>query len=467
MFYTFTLSLVSLFLFMIRSLIDPIDFLILPFYLFLFYRVAKFFQKKYYSNDSQTAKIFMWGFWIKIFSALLFTMVTEYYFKNGDTYIYSEEGSKLFKWILQKGANFSYIFSPATDFENLKNIYADPDNSGFAGTEGNFMPIRFIVIFSFFCFNKYMILSVFFSLFSFIGLWKLYQSFIFFYPDLKKELAVAFLFLPSVLFWGSSVLKDPICIGCMGWLLNSFVNILFKKRPVLLNSIIIIFAGFIIYLTKAYILVAFLIAIILWLAGALKQKIPSKTIRKLVFPFLLAFAFFAIIFLLDNIQEALGNYALDTFAENVKFNQLNYAASEAAGGGSYFQIGDFDASLTGMLRIAPKVINATFFRPYLWESKNIMMLFSALESLVLMGFTFYTIVKLRFFKFWGIIFAEPMVLLCFAFSILFGFSVGITTPNFGTLMRYKIPCIPFFVAMIIIAKNIGIPKKPTVTALAD
>jgi len=446
---------------MIIPLINPFDYLILPLYLILFYKIAKYFQQAYYKEDPETARLFLLGFWVKIFSAVLFTMVTEYYFKNGDTYLYYEEGSKLFKWTLQNSSNASYIFSPASDFDNLKTLYGDPDNPGFTASEGNFMPIRFIALFSFLCFNKYIILAVIFSLFSFTGLWKIYRSFVYFYPGLKKSLALAFLFLPSVLFWGSSVLKDPICIGCLGWILSSFVNILYKKGSWLQNGIIIIFAGFIIYLTKAYILVAFVIGLILWLAGVLKQKIPSQTIRRLVFPVLLTVTALGILLLLDTVQEALGQYALDNFAENVKFNQLNYAASETAGGGSYFEIGDIDPSLNGMLRVAPKVINATFFRPYLWESKNIMMLFSALESLVLLSFAVYTIIKLRFFRFWWIIFSEPMVLLSFTFSIIFGFAVGITTPNFGTLMRYKIPCIPFFVAMLIIAKYIGTLQKPT------
>ena len=38
--------------------------------------------------------------------------------------------------------------------------------------------------------------------------------------------------------------------------------------------------------------------------------------------------------------------------------------------------------------------------------------------------------------------------MCFIFSITFAFAVGITTPNFGTLVRYKIQCMPFYIAML-------------------
>ena len=36
------------------------------------------------------------------------------------------------------------------------------------------------------------------------------------------------------------------------------------------------------------------------------------------------------------------------------------------------------------------------------------------------------------------------------FSLFFSFSVGLTTSNFGSLVRYKIPAIPFYVASLFI-----------------
>jgi hypothetical protein len=440
-------------------LITTGDYLLLPIYLILFYRIARYYRNKKLLTEPDVAKLFTWAFSFKIISALAFAFVTEYYFKNGDTYIYFEEGSKLFNWILKKGSNVSYIFTSARDFEELKSLYADPDNPGFASNEGNFMPIRFIALLSFFSFNKYLVISIFFSLFSFSGLWKLYQSFSFFYPALKKQLALAFLFIPSVLFWGSSVLKDPICIGCIGWILAGFVNIFFKGKSRSKNLPFIFIACFILYLTKGYIMLALAVSIVFWLVAALKEQIPYKTLRDLMFPFLLLTTLLSIYFLLDNIQESLGQYALDNFAESVKFNQMNYAASEDAAGGSYFDIGEIDPTPLGMLKLAPKVINATFFRPYVWESKNIMMLFSAMESMLLMIFTLYVFYKLRFFRFFKAILNQPLLLQCFVFSIILGFAVGITTPNFGTLMRYKIPCIPFFTAMLFIALYTGVKKN--------
>ena len=42
------------------------------------------------------------------------------------------------------------------------------------------------------------------------------------------------------------------------------------------------------------------------------------------------------------------------------------------------------------------------------------------------------------------ILTDPLIMYCFLFSFVFAIFVGASTLNFGTLVRYKIPCLPFF-----------------------
>ena len=95
--------------------------------------------------------------------------------------------------------------------------------------------------------------------------------------------------------------------------------------------------------------------------------------------------------------------------------------------------------------MAPAAIVATFYRPFLWESKKLSTLLSSVESLLLMIFTLYVMFKVGFIKFFVTIFRSPIVLYCFLFALIFGLFVGATTLNFGSLVRYKIPAMPFYV----------------------
>ncbi|MFT6828639.1 MAG: hypothetical protein ACI9GZ_003758, partial [Bacteroidia bacterium] len=48
-----------------------------------------------------------------------------------------------------------------------------------------------------------------------------------------------------------------------------------------------------------------------------------------------------------------------------------------------------------------------------------------------------------------VVFDDPFLVFCLIFSILFAFAVGVSTANFGTLMRYKIPMMPFFLILLL------------------
>lgn len=43
---------------------------------------------------------------------------------------------------------------------------------------------------------------------------------------------------------------------------------------------------------------------------------------------------------------------------------------------------------------------------------------------------------------------SPLLLFSLIFALFFAFSVGLTTSNFGSLVRYKIPCEPFYLGML-------------------
>jgi len=85
-------------------------------------------------------------------------------------------------------------------------------------------------------------------------------------------------------------------------------------------------------------------------------------------------------------------------------------------------------------------------------------LFSSLESLGLLILTVVIFFKKRTYFFRALL--DPNILFCMVFSLTFAFAVGISTFNFGTLARYKIPLLPFYaLALICIANYENRDKK--------
>jgi hypothetical protein len=132
------------------------------------------------------------------------------------------------------------------------------------------------------------------------------------------------------------------------------------------------------------------------------------------------------------------------------FQNNHYSAEgNTEGTGSGYSLGDYDADIFGLLKVFPAAVNVTLFRPYLWEIRNPVMILAALESFVILVFTLNLFFfRVRFFEAIRILFNSPFVLMCFCFSILFAFSVGFSSYNFGALVRYKIPCMPFYIAFL-------------------
>ena len=172
-------------------------------------------------------------------------------------------------------------------------------------------------------------------------------------------------------------------------------------------------------------------------------------------PFMVCLIIVSSYFMVVKVSEDDARYSVTKIAETARITAYDIRYFTGRDAGSGYSLGELDGTFSSMFRLAPQAINVTLFRPYIWEVINPLMFISALESLALILFVLFTLVKnnvsiLTIFRNHNIAFA-------LAFSIVFAFGVGISTYNFGTLARYKIPLLPFFIAALVISN--GILKK--------
>ncbi|MEO6455684.1 MAG: hypothetical protein ABIN97_16505, partial [Ginsengibacter sp.] len=113
------------------------------------------------------------------------------------------------------------------------------------------------------------------------------------------------------------------------------------------------------------------------------------------------------------------------------------------------------SSIGGILKFIPQGLVNVFFRPYPWEITNVLMIFTVLENLVFIFLFIKALVKTRLFT-KKLFVNKNYQAFAILFSITLAFIVGISTFNFGTLVRYKIPFLPFWASFLLI-----ISKKST------
>lgn len=419
-----------------------VDFLLVPFYIFFLYLFFRHRRKKY--TDLLLQKYHRQGFWIKIIASILFVLYYSYLTSGDSTVLYHSEGNNLYHLILKDASNFKYIFKSGKEFD--LSLVDNPYNKGYFREEGNFMVIRLDALLSFISFGSYAIINLFFACLAFSGLWKLYLFFYEQYPKLHKQFAISILYFPTLAFWSAGLLKDSLCIAAIGWLTYGLYDLLFKKKSLLKNCFIIFVSAYFLSVLKVYILLAYVPFFVFFIILKNIQNIKFTFFRYLFAPFLIAVSVYAFTQTLSAYNDDLGVYAVEDLTSSI--SHLNHVIEKRTGredAASNFSLGtQFDGTFNGLLKIAPAAVGTTFFRPFIWEAHKISQLMAAMESLLLMFFTLYIILKAGPFRFIKWIFKEPLIMYCFLFAVIFGLFVGASTLNFGTLVRYKIPCLPFY-----------------------
>ncbi len=433
-----------------------LDIILFPVYVYIFYFIFAFRRRSL--PDQRLKQYQKYGFWVKIICTIAITIFNVYISPGDSTTLYYPEGYNIYRLILKDSDNIKWLFSRGSEFD--LNLVAGYGTSGYFRSEANFFVIRLVAIFSFFCFGAYSVIQLFFSMIAFTGIWKLFRFFYELYPRLHKKMAIAILFLPTLAFWSSGVLKDPICMGMLGWMTHAVYAGFYKKHHVVKNTAIAVLSALILSTVKPYILFAYIPFFILYLILRNIHIISNPVVKAITIIFISVISISGFIIMSERLQEEMGNFAIEKLSESIQYQQKNFI-NMADRAESSFSLGiEYDGSVGSLLQMAPAAINATLFRPYLWESKKVSTLLSSLESLTIMLFTLFVFFKVGPFNFVKTIFKDPMVMFCFFFSVLFALFIGATTLNFGTLVRYKIPCMPFYViAMVLIYERWHSHKK--------
>jgi len=418
------------------------DFILLPVYIFILYLFFRSKRKKY--ADPLLQKYHRQGFWIKIIASILFILYYSYLTLGDTTVLFHCEGNNLYHLILKDPSNFKYIFKPGKEFD--LSLVNNPFNKGYFRDESNYMIIRLDTIFSFFCFGSFAVISLFFAALAFSGLWKLYLFFYEQLPRLHKQFAISILYFPTLAFWSAGLLKDSLCIAALGWLTYGLYNLLYKKKSLFKNVLIIFISAYFLTIIKVYILLAYVPFFILFIILKNLQHIKFKLFRYFFAPLLIGLSMYAFTQTLTAYNDDLGAYAVEDLTSSISnLNRVIESRTGREDAASNFSLGsEFDGSFRGLIKIAPLAVGTTFFRPFIWEAHKISQLMAALESLLLMFFTLYILLKAGLLRFIKWIFKDPLLMYCFLFAVVFGVFVGASTLNFGTLVRYKIPCLPFF-----------------------
>ena len=431
-----------------QEIITIYDYILLPFYLILFYLVVRRKAKKY--NGTPLKKFLLLSFWLHMFGAILLAMLMQYYYGYGDSFGYYTGGDILREMISKDISAVQYFFVSGIEMKAAADAlgYSERVPITMIGDANAFI-MKTSTILSYFSFNCFLIISLFFGLFSFLGSWKL------FYVMQKLNagkhinlLGYSTIVTPSLWFWGSGVLKEPICIAGIGIGAYILYKMFILKQFSFSNLLLLIVFIYSIAIVKSYVIIIIVVSAILVFLLKIFNQIGNKIVR--AGTLLLVIIILAFTLINDETSKRLDSLVFSSYSQ-IELFKNNYEALQDFEDGSKagFTLGAIQPTLGSLIANSPVVIASCLFRPFLWESKKVIILFTALESFIVLLATLFILLKTKFFGFFYYCFSNSVLLYSFIFSMLFALVIGYTTFNFGAMVRYKILFLPFYFFLLI------------------
>lgn len=376
----------------------------------------------------------------------------------------------------------------------------------------NRTPIRINAIIMLFSFGNYAVHALVMLVISFIGQFAFYKTFKIYFPKKEMPLAIIIFLTPSILFWTSGVLKEPIAMCLLGLFVYAyfklFVHYQFDKKYILL----IVLSSVLFLIIKPYIIVLLLVPLILfslvkryqikrvavfYLSSLLliygvgiltlkfvfhKDVLNTIVVRQNDFVSLSKGGRFFIhedkyvrfeyndtshfhkvdtvnnLFQLDRHSAFMywnTHNLRDTIYEtNNKDTSYFELRSVCAPSGSAIHVDRLQYSFSSFAKLIPQSFYNVLCKPLFYDSRSVLELMASFENLCFL--LFFALCFLFRDK---IPIDKNLLMCCIAIVVTSFILIGITTTVTGAIVRYKIPFIPFLLMIPLLILDASIFRK--------
>jgi hypothetical protein len=399
------------------------------------------FKLPFFRIEGLSAKTISGIFVIKILAGIAMSLIYTYYYADrstADIFKYFDDSKVMFDALHDKpGDFFRMLFGIDNNSAYFDAHYYKVMNNWYRVYESNIYNeshtiIRFNALARIFSFGYYNVHTVFICFLSLSGLAAIYKTALRFIKNKNKELIFGIFLLPSVLFWGSGVMKEGILFFALGLLIYHFFKIIDDFRVT--SLLLILFSCLLIFYTKFYILAIALPVLVahLWV---------SKTSDKFI---LIKYLTVFLVYIFAGLQIHHIFPGFDALDILVTKQRDFVGLARFMHSGSLIDIPMLTPDIWSFIKHAPQAFFITLFRPFITEADSLLMLMAALENLLIL---IILILTLRFISFKEM---NKSIFYACLFAVVFMFVLtGLITPVMGAMVRYKVPALPFLMILLI------------------
>ena len=370
------------------------------------------------------AKLYYPALAFKVICGISLGLIYTFYYEAGDTILFFEKAK-------------SILELPKIEF--LKEVFM----SSIPHEQRSILPVTKIIgLVLLITGSSYWLASVYFSLFSFVGTFYFVKQLTLKYPTLVNSASIAFLFFPSIVFWSSGVLKESLVFGMMMFMLGFFMTYLNSKKINLWHLVLSVLGAWLMIVIKYYIAAVFLpILLIVFIVSIIKGRNLFGTIRPIYQYMSISIITLGAFYWATTIQF---NLDLSRIFSVAKANQLEILRiSDQASVINYLDETDSTLSILVNLLIA---LFSGLFRPLIPDLSSIAQLFSSIENILIV------ILFVIGFRRKVVLNNQDKILIAglLLFILMLSSLLAYSSPNFGTLARYKVYYMPFFLFLVLI-----------------
>ncbi|ANQ48433.1 hypothetical protein MY04_1055 [Flammeovirga sp. MY04] len=435
------------------------NILLTPIYIFLIYFIiAPYFANKW--TNKYTRKYFWWGLTTKMFGAISFCCIYQFYYGNGDTIAYFKQGNILVESFLDSPVIYVKILTMSTiKYSGELSPYLS--RIPYSSNTSTWLMVKLTSLINLFSFNCFYPTSLFFGLWSFLGSWKLIQLFTPIYKNNYHIICIAILFIPSCIFWSSGIIKESVTTGAIGFFIFHFYKLTITKKINAISIITLIICFSIVKVIKGATIYVLFPCLSLWLLIIYFNKISAllKTILTTLIILSLPLSIYLLVPKMEKYVE--GNDEFVEAQSTISGFQSDHGGEwrEMRGGhgggkaSTYHLSTAGDLSLLGMLKSFPEAVSYTLFRPFPWETTKIVQLLGSFESFTFLVITILLMLKIGPLKIIRQTYKDPNLAFVLSYALFFGFIAGYISFNYGVLQRFKTPMMPFYTLFLAIHYN--------------
>ncbi len=223
-------------------------------------------------------RYFIPAFLIKVIGGLGFALVYLYYYGFGDTFLYHHGATVLSQTLIDAPTDyFRLLFSESANLP--ADLSAFSESIRYSNTYEEWLMVKLLSPINLISFQSYLVTTLFMSLLSFIGGWKLYRAFSDILPKYKKYVFWVVFLIPSVVFWGGGIMKDTVTLFGINYIIYALYFGLFKGSFKVKMLVSAIFVGALVVALKAYIVLAFLPGLMLGFYRHVQHQIKGAVFR--------------------------------------------------------------------------------------------------------------------------------------------------------------------------------------------